>query len=157
MNGLMYSASFSVTGATAIQDLFSLLVTAPDMCIVHSIRIGQENIEGDANAEMLDIGIGRASAVGTVGSAPTAIAHMNGAPAASVTVRANDTTPGAGYTSLLQDAFNLQAGWLYLPTPEERVLMSAEASNDVFICKLLSAPAGSTDLVGSITWEELLG
>ncbi len=157
MNGLMYTAEFSVTGATAVQDLFSLLCSDPDMGVLHKIVIGQENIEGDVNAEMLDIAIGRAGAVGSVGSAPTPRPHMNGAPAASITCRANDTTPAATPTFIYRDSFNLQAGWIYAPTPEERYLMSAASGANVLIVKLLTAPKSATDFNGSIVWEEFLG
>jgi hypothetical protein len=159
MNGLMYTARFSSTESAA-QDLLTIgPVVTPNWVIIHSIRIGQHTLAADANAEMAEIQIARAAAVGSVGSVITDTdiqAHMPGAPTLTTVVRTSDTTAAASPQIILSDSFNIQAGWLYLPTPEERVQMSSTAGYDVFVCTL---PNGVTEsgLTGSITFEEVLG
>lgn len=154
MNGLMYTSSFSATTQTGSRDLFDVIVATPDIFILHSVRIGQRNLEGDAFAEMLEISIARAAAVGA-GTANTPRPHMVGAPAASSTVVTNAAL-AASPTTLLFDTFNVQAGWLYLPTPEERIVVTGTATDDVLVVTV-EAPAATTEWSGSMTFEEILG
>jgi hypothetical protein len=156
MQGLMYTARFSSTESLA-QDFLTLgPVLTPDIVIVHSVRIGQSTLAGDASAEMAEIQLARAAAIGSGGASVTPEAHMVGAPAASTAARTSDTTPAATPVIVLSDTFNLQAGWLYLPTPEERIVLSSTATLDVFVVTLPNAVT-SAGFAGSITFEEILG
>jgi len=150
--GLMYTARFN-TAVTAAQDVFALTTVSPDMCVIHSIRLGQTSDPGDAQAEMLGVVIARVATVGSGGAAVTPQPHMIGAPSATATMRANDTTVAATPTILLSDAWNVQAGWLYLPTPEERIWCSS--TNKIVVT--ITAPADSLSMRGSFTFEEILG
>jgi len=154
MNGLMYSASFTAATQAGSRDLFALTVASGDFVIIHSARIGQRALEGDASAEMLEILIQRAATAGA-GTANTPAPHMVGAPAASSTVVTNAAL-AASPTPVITDVFNLQAGWLYLPTPEERIVVSALTTDDVLVVTV-EAPAGTTEWSGTMTFEEILG
>ncbi len=157
MQGLMYTARFSSTESLA-QDLLSLTVLAPNMALLHSVRIGQNSLAGDAAAEMAEIQIARAAVIGSSGSVVTPLPHMNGAPAASpdATCRTSDTTPAASPQIILSDTFNLQAGWLYLPTPEERIQISSDAGAENLVITLPNAVT-SAGFAGSMTFELFLG
>ena len=152
--GRMYTASVVGVAATAAQDFFAFTAAA-DMCvIVHSVRISQTTEFGDAAAEMLDVSLTRYATIGSIGSTPVARPHNVGDVASSLTaIHANDTTQGATPTVLLADSFNVQAGWLYVPTPEERMVVSPSG---VFAVEV-SAPADSVTFSGSITFEEIGG
>ncbi len=154
MTGLMYTASFSAASQAGSRDLFNIIVPSPDMVILHSIRLGQRALEGDADAEMLEVSIARSAAPGA-GTANTPSPHMNGAPAASSTVVTN-ATPGTPTVTILFDVFNLQAGWLYLPTPEERLVISSLAAQDTLLITVES-PSVALEWSGSMTFEEILG
>ena len=154
MNGLMYTSSFTATTQTGSRDLFDVIVATPDIFILHSVRIGQRGLEGDALAEMLEIKIQRAAAVGA-GTANTPRPHMLGSPVASSTVVTNAALAAAP-TAIITDVFNLQAGWLYLPTPEERIVVTGTATDDVLVVTI-EAPAATTEWSGSMTFEEILG
>jgi len=161
MYGLMYTARFS-SSESAAQDLFAIgPVVSPNIVIIHSIRIGQVTFAGDASAEMAEIQLARAPAIGSVGSVIVASAiernSSPGGPNPTTVVRTSDTTPAASPLIILSDTFNLQAGWLYLPTPEERIVMTSQAAKDVFVVTLPNAISGSSAFAGSITFEEILG
>jgi hypothetical protein len=156
MQGLMYSINFSSTESAA-QDLLSLgPVVTPDIAILHSVRIGQHTLAGDSNAEMVEIEIARASALGSGGGTPTPVPHMVGAPASGIVAHTSDTTEATGRTILLSDTFNMQAGWLYLPTPEERIVISSTAGDDC-IAVTLPNSVTSAGFTGTLVYEHILG
>ena len=93
-----------------------------------SIRIGQYGDAGDAEAELLPIAITRYATGGSGGSVRTPRPHVFGSGASAVVVDSNNTTQGTTPTVILQDSFNLQAGWLYVPTPEEWITIPPSGS-----------------------------
>ncbi len=154
MNGLMYTSTGLAAALATARDLFALTGTAENMVVIHSVRIGQTSEEGDASAQMLQVKIMRSAAAGA-GTANTPVPHMLGAPAASSTI-VTDAAVATPTVTLINDAFNLQAGWLYLPTPEERIVVSGTAANDVIVVNVAS-PASTPNFEYSLTFEEILG
>lgn len=156
MQGAMYSASFSTAGATLVQDLFQLLAANDVPFIVHGIRIGQNSDAGDAQAEMLRIQLTRTDFTvnGSGGTTLTPRALTPDSSAADTIVEANNTTLSTVQTVLVEDSFNVQSGWLWMPTPEERIIVPGGITNG-FIVGLLKAPADALDLTGTIIFEEI--
>lgn len=154
MTGHMYTASFSAVAVTAIQDLFQLLASATVPIIIHSVRIGQSSDAGDSEAEMLQVQLSTSDMTvnGSGGTAPTPARHSPGSPVAATVSEANNTTQSTVTTVVVSDTFNVQAGWLYLPTPEERITV---LPTDGFIVELPAAPTDSLTMSGSITFEEI--
>jgi hypothetical protein len=152
MYGIMYSMEFSFTHVTTGSNCFNISPAANDFVVLHSIRLGQINLEGDAESAMETVLLSRVAGIGSGGSESTPAPHMEGAPACTAVVRKEDTTVAGTPTVILKDAWNVQAGWLYIPTPEERVIVSA-SSNLTMTCV---APVASMDLVGAVTFEEIL-
>lgn len=152
--GHFYTASFTSVAVAAIQDLFQLLASATVPIVIHSIRVGQETDAGDAQAEMLPIQLMRStvSVNGSGGTSPTPAKHSQGSLAAVTVAEVNNTTLGETTTIILPDTFNVQAGWLYLPTPEERITI---LPTEAFIVHLSAAPDDSITMSGSITFEEI--
>jgi hypothetical protein len=152
--GRIYTAVFQDVTVSAVQDLFELTCPATGMAVVHSVRVGQITLLGDANAGMLEIGLTRRTAGGSGGTGGiTPSPHHEGGPTCGLTVDINHTTTDdSGATVVLLDVFNIQAGWLYVPTPEERVWIPPSG---ILSVELHDAPASATSMSGSITFEEI--
>lgn len=156
MQGHIYSASFGAVAVTLAQDLFQLLAAAAVPVIIHSIRIGQSSDAGDAAAEMLRITVNRTDFTinGSGGTTRTPEAHSPASPVASTIVEANNDTVSTVQTVVIDDDFNVQAGWLYLPTPEERIILPAGVTNGIIV-SLPAAPGDELIMSGTITFEEI--
>jgi hypothetical protein len=150
----MYTASFDNVAVTAAQDLFQLLASATVPIIIHEVRIGQSSDAGDAEAEMLRIALARSDMTinGSGGTTPTPAKHSDGSSAAATVSEANNTTLSTVQTVIVADTFNVQAGWLYVPTPEERIII---LPTEGFIVNLPGAPNDSLTMSGSVTFEEI--
>ena len=150
--GLTYSAEFSGSAQTLARDIFE--ITAPSDAVVRilSCRIGQSTDEADAEAEMLLVQIQRYTSTDGDGSSITPRPHHVGYPAAGSTVR-GPGTEGVTKTDLLSEPFNVQAGWLYQPTPEEWFYLSPSGKLAIFV----EAPADSLTYHGTLTFEEIGG
>lgn len=156
--GRMYSAVFESVAVTAVQDLFEVVSPADAVTIIHSITITQETEFADAAAEMLTIVHQEgATTSGSGGSSVTPNPLEKGSPAYGGTVEANNTTEAADGTidNIHRESFNIQIGYYYKPTPEERPVISPSAR---FTCTLISTtPADSITMSGTIIFEEVGG
>jgi len=115
------------TKLDAVEDLFELFPASQNPICIHSIRLGQSTLEADANAGMARISMRRDTASGT-GTAATPRPLLAGNEASDTTCEYNHTVDAAGTeTMLIEDSWNVQAGWLYLPTPEERPWFTSAA------------------------------
>ncbi len=153
--------------ATNAFDVFELVAPSDACVVVHSIAFGQSGTGdyGDAQAEGLPIELIRGSGtydngnVGAGGTTPTPAPHSFGDPAFGGTLQASNTTvavAGTGtLTTIRSEAFNVQAGYVYVPTPEERIVLSPSQGLIVRI------PVGPADAIAttyaSITFEEVGG
>lgn len=86
----------------------------------------------------------------TLGSTASGIA--GGTAGAAATAGTDASAEGAGaVTPVIYEGFNNVAGWLWLPTPEERI----SVHNDVaIIVKIVGTPATLTGWCAGITYEE---
>lgn len=160
--GRIYTVSFSGVAATASQDLFEVKAGAGKPFILHELIVTQDTDYGDAQAEGFRVKLIRATGAyttGSGGSTPTASPHQTSDTAAGVTAKVNNTTAavaGSGaLTTLRAEAFNIQAGWQYLPVPEDRIFFAAGSNAEACILNLVSTPADSVTLSGSMVFEEL--
>lgn len=156
--GRFYSASFSGVSVTAAQDLFEVLAATGKPFLLHEVVVGQSSDYGDAQAEGLQVLVKRATGSytsGSGGSSATPAKHLTNDAAAGPAAEINNTTQasaGSGsLTTVRAETFNAQAGYQYLPAPEQRLLfLPAEA------CVIsLSAPADALTLSGTLVFEEL--
>ena len=153
--GRMYTASFGGVAVTAIQDLFEVNAPSDATVAIHSIAVGQSSDYGDSEAEGLRVQISRApTASGTGGSTLTPRPHEEGDAAFGGTVEANNTGQATGTVTIHEDTFNVQAGWAYKPTPEERIVISPGGR---LVVELPVAPGEALTMSGSITFEEIGG
>ncbi len=156
--GRFYSIPLSPTAVTAAVDLFEILAASGKPFILHEIVVAQKTDYGDAAAEGLDVFVKRATGSytsGSGGSTVTPAKHLTNDAAAGPTAEVFNTTQAAAGTGALTtirgECWNVQAGWQYLPTPEQRPLfLPAEA------CVVsISAPADSITVGGVAVIEEL--
>lgn len=156
--GRFYSASFSAVSVSAAQDVFEVLAASAKPFILHEVILVQTSDYGDAQAEGLQVTISKATGSytsGSGGSTGTLRPHLTNDAAAGPTPEFNNTTPASAGTGALTriraDAFNVQAGYQYVPTPETRILfLPAEA-----VVVSITAPADAVTMSGTIVIEEL--
>lgn len=156
--GRFYSIPFTAVAVSAAQDLFEVLAATGKPFYLHEIVVGQSSDYGDAAAEGLTISIKKATGSytsGSGGSTPTPVKHATNDAAAGPTPECNNTTQAAAgsgaLTTIRSDAFNIQGGFQYMPTPEQRILfLPAEA------CVVsITAPADAVTMSGTLVIEEL--
>lgn len=156
--GRFYTASFSAVAVSAAVDVFEVLAAAGKAFVLHEVVLAQSSDYGDAAAEGLSVLIKRATGSytsGASGSTATPAKHLTNDAAAGPTVETNNTSQAAAgsgaLTTLRAEAFNVQAGWQYLPTPEQRFTFLPTEACVVSI----TAPADAVTLSGTIVFEEL--
>jgi hypothetical protein len=151
----VYTASFQAISISAVQDVFE--VAAPSTASVRllSIRMGQSGTAdfGDAEAEGVPWNITRYATSGSGGGTVTPVAHSPGDTAFGGTVERNNTTQGGTPTVILSSVWNIQTELLWLPTPEEQIIV---APSGIIALEFPVAPADAlSTCYGSITFEEI--
>jgi hypothetical protein len=156
--GRFYSVPFSAVAVSAAQDLFEVQAATGKPFVLHEVIVAQASDYGDSQAEGLSVLIKRATGSytsGSGGSTVTPAKHLTNDAAAGPTAELNNTSQasaGSGaLTTIRTEAFNVQAGWQYLPTPEERLLFLASEAVIVSI----TAPADAVTMSGTLVFEEL--
>lgn len=159
--GIIYTGEDTTSGSTDDLDFVELIAAADHVIRILSMRVGQSSEAADAQAEMMGITLKRASGSytsGSGGATPTPRPHSFQAPATGATLEMSNTTiavVGLGaLDDLLADAFNVQVGWLYQPSPDEYIEISPAQA---FIATMSKVPADAIDWHVSVTWEELGG
>jgi hypothetical protein len=86
-----------------------------------------------------------------IGGAASGIA--GGTAGAAATSGVDASAEGAGtVTPIIYEGFNNLTGWLWVPTPEERVIVGVDQA---VIIKIVGTPATLTGWCAGITFEEL--
>jgi len=152
--GRMYSCVFEEVAATAVQDLFEIVSAADSVTVLHSVIITQSSDAADAQDEQLSVLFHLGSTSGSGGSTVTPSPLALGDSAFGGTVEANNTTQSSEGTFMHAEAFNVRAGMIYRPTPEERIIISP---SDRLIIELQTTPADSLTISGTALIEEIGG
>ncbi len=158
--GRLYSVVFdgvSVTTANGTHDLISFLPAVDKPVMLHQVTLGVTSELGDAEEEVLRIGIMvGATTQGTGGTAATGnpLISINDAVDAA-TVRTVDTTIATAGTEVQRymDTFNVRVGWNYYPAPEHRIMVENAA---VLAVRLLAAVADDLTMSGGAIYEEVV-
>lgn len=155
----IYTCAFAATAATAAVDFFEIVPGDDKICIIHEVRIGQTTELGDTAEEQLVWEIQRGGSAMTSGSGGVAAANgvsIDGlGPTSGFTFEAMNTTAAtftAGLT-VVRDVFNVRSGLLYVPAPEDRVVV--RQTNGGLTIRLAAAPADSVTWAGMVTIEEV--
>jgi hypothetical protein len=155
MTGRMYSINFTDVSVSAAQDLISITATAGMAFKIHRIEGGQRSLTAWESKPVKLVRLPATVTAGSGGSAVTPQKMNNGDAAATVTARANDTTPATtnGAASvLLSEDFQFLNGLLVVFTPDERPVI---APSQAVALNLPTAPSGATNMSFTILIEEL--
>ncbi len=156
--GRIYHVPFSAVAASVAQDLWEVLAATAKPFWLHEVTVSQSSDYGDAAAEGLSILIKRATGSytsGSGGSTVTPAKSLTNDAAAGPTAEINNTSQasaGSGALTMVRaEAFNVQAGYQYLPPPEQRFLfLAAEA-----VVVSITTPADAITVSGTLVFEEL--
>ena len=155
----MYSISFAATAETATFDAFEIAPATNKPVRIHSVYIGQTSDFGDAQDEGLAVTFTRGGTGMTSGSGGSAVTPQplgsSADTAAGAACEVLNTTI-ATFTSgvvVHRDFMNVRGGFVYRPTPNERIGVSA-ANGGLTIN--VSAPADSVTFIGTCIFEELI-
>ena len=139
------------------------MATAGGHIAIRRIEIGQS---GTTTAEMVRAHIATRDTAGTLtmtSVTPRPISPLGGpasgisgstAPAGTAARVGTDSSADSGgtYTTIHPFTFHNLNGWLYIPTPEERI----EVPPATVVCvQFLAAPTGTTGWTIAVTYEEL--
>lgn len=148
-----YSAAFGGVVVSASQDLFEIWSGSDSPTEILGVHIGQSSDAGDAEDEMLRIRFRRGNT--TSGSGGTSITPRPLNPLMTVaylgTVEANNTTKASLGTEhiLLEDTFNVRAGYVWTPTPECSIIIGGSGQFGLAV-ELVTAPADALTMSGTI-------
>lgn len=151
--GRMYAVNQGPTAFAAEFDLYEITAPTDAVVVVHSIEIGQSSDAGDAEAEMLEVSLRLATVAGSGGFSGNDTPLQAGSPAFGGVADVENSTVATAAVQYERYTFNIQAGWLYRPTPEERIVVSPGA---IFVVRV-SAPADSLTFNSTFTFEEIGG
>jgi hypothetical protein len=156
-SGPIFSAAFSAASISTAgpSDLFFVTASTRSRVAVREVRLGQYSDAGDAQAEMLPITLLLGSTSAAVGSTitPRNVARHTGAPSAGTAVSAPSTTLSSTASAILMhaDAMNIAAGWSYMPTAADRLVLNPGQKFTV----RMGTPNDALSLNGTLTFEEI--
>lgn len=141
---------------TAAADLFEISPADDRPVEIVALYIAQTSDAGDAQDEMIGVDIIRGHATSGSGGAvatPTPLGSSLGAAAGFTAETGNTTVASAGTpTTLHSDAFNVRAGFTFIPLAEARP--GANQGNGTLVVRL-SAPADSLSYKATLVLREL--
>ena len=148
-----YSAPMDALAFTTATDVFE--ITAPATCRIEvmQMNLGQTTDLGDAQEEVLRIGLYRGATAGSTGTALTEQPYVDSNDgAARAAVVANRGTASTGGTLLDVIAWNIRIPLEKIWIPELRPIMELST---VMTFRLLTAPTDSITVSGSLIWREM--
>lgn len=124
--GRLYAIKHEAVAVSGAISIIQLKAGAGCICKIHRVMVSQT---GSTTSAQVRIQILRKSAAATVTSYTPLLLDTGDGAAKSVggTTSTGITASGEGTDSdiLISDTFNALSGWLYLPTPEERIVVPA--------------------------------
>lgn len=154
----------AMADATIVADATLIIVhTATGVARGASIEVLRVSVgqRGSDTSDQLGIIIGQKASVFPTVTAATPSPHFLGGPAsgiaggtagAAATAGVDASAEGAGaVTNTVTEAFNNLNGWLWVPTPEERIIVPADTA---IIVKLVGTPATLTGWYADLSYLE---
>jgi hypothetical protein len=155
---IVYSAPMDALAFTAATDVFEITPAADRPILIYGMQLGQTTDLGDANEEVLRIGLYTDVSAGATGTALTEVPYSNESALGAVTtaVVANRGTPSTGGTLIDIIPWNIRIPLNWFPIPELRVKLSAiAAEGPTSSFRLMSAPGDSITVSGCLYWTEI--
>lgn len=158
---ITYTATFLAVAVTAAQEAFQLVAPAARWLSLDYVFLGQYSDFGDTADEMLSVAIITGyTTPSAAGSAVTPKPLDPRRPAATATMRVNDTTLAVTGTALVRwsETFRIMEGWRYnrdngldWSRPEIRRILVSPAEQLVV---RITAPADSITMNGTLVFTE---
>jgi len=127
-----------------------------------SVRVSQAGVT--VNQQLGILLASKAAALGTMttGSTPAPLSVggaasgiTSGTAQAAATAGVNASAEGAGtVTNIVADSFSCLNGWLWVPTPEERILLLP--GSDPFIVKIVGTPGTLSGWSCNVVFREIV-
>jgi hypothetical protein len=138
---------------TTATDVFEITAAAGARILIHQLELCQTTDLGDAQEEVLRIGLYRGATAGATGTALTEQPYGDSNDgAATAAVVANRGTASTGGTLLHIIGWNIRIPLEKIWTPETRPVLELST---VGTFRLLAAPVDSITVSGTLIWEEL--
>ena len=156
--GGIYSAPLDALAFTTATDVFEFTVATDRPVVIYGMTLGQTTDLGDANEEVLRIGLYRDATAGATGTSLTEAVYTNESAQAAVSlaVVANRGTASTGGELIDIIPWNIRIPLFWFPIPELRPKFSAiAAEGPTSTFRLLAAPADSVTISGCLYWEEI--
>lgn len=154
---IIHAANFSASAITTATDLFELTPVVDRPIVVYGMNLGQTTDLGDAQEEVLMIGVYRDATAGSGGTAATEYVYNNVAAGVTPTCQVRILgTASTGGTLIDIIPWNIRVPLEWRPIPEMRPKFSniaAEGPTSTF--RLIAAPADSITASGVIFWSEI--
>lgn len=153
-----YSIPISPTAVTVQVDLWEVAPADDKPVEIHSIRLFQTSDLGDAAEEIIGIEIRRGGTAMTTGSGGTqgvtpALTNPGDSACSAACDTLNTTLAtftGGGLVDI--DGWNVRQPYLYVPPPEDRIVVTQ--TNGGLVVRLSAAPADSLTIGGTIVFAE---
>jgi hypothetical protein len=159
INTITYSAVMDAQAFTTATDLFEVTPAADRAISIIRLTLGQTTDLGDAQEEVLRIGIYTDVTAGSTGTAITEAPYSNesGVAANTAAVVTNRGTASTGGTLIDIIPWNIRiAPFIWEPNPYAPVKFSnIAAEGPVSSFRLMSAPTDSITISGSLIWTEI--
>ena len=149
-----YAVSASFTPGAAANTVFQIATTAAKPIEIFRLEVTEQ---GSATSAQMGLTLnqvnGAASVWATSSPAPKKLNPSDNAASSTVTAyTSGTTTDGASPVVILQSGFNVLSGYLYLPVPEERIIIPV---SQWFTVKFVVAPPAATVFNINCVYREL--
>ena len=154
---VIYGANFSAQAVTTATDLFEITPATDRAVIVYGMDLGQTTDLGDANEEVLMIGVYRDCTAGSGGTAATEYIYSNHSVGATNTAAIRQLgTASTGGTLIAIIPWNVRIPLEWRPIPELRPkFTNLAAEGPVSTFRLIAAPADSITVSATLYWTEI--
>lgn len=140
-------------GVSTAADLFHGTVAADKTVEIMAMTLCQTTDLGDAQEEVLRVGLFRGVSGGSGGSALVEVPLNGGDSASSLVALGVNTTISTSGTQIGLIGWNIRVPLLWCPIPELRPVVSS--TQDPFAFRLMAAPADTVTVSGELFWREL--
>lgn len=143
--------------ATAVTGAITLIQVKPGISSVVLLRakVTQSN---QTTSAMQRVAVGTSTGAATVTSATPSPHDIDGAAAKAVggtsATGTNASVEGTGQSDIFEDSFNVLNGWLYVPTPEERIEVPGGGGTFLYL-RFPGAPGSSMTVDATLTFGEI--
>lgn len=158
INMISYSAVLDAVAFTTATDIFECTPAADRAMLILGMRLGQTTDLGDAQEEVLRIGIYEDVTAGSTGTALTETIYGNesGTAANTAAVVTNRGTASTGGTLIDVIPWNIRIPLEWYPPPYLMPKFSnIAAEGPVSSFRLISAPTDSITVSGALYWTEV--